>query len=674
MYLEKLTVRNFRSFGPDTVTMEFDPQLTAFIGANAVGKTAACQALLRLFSVASDERQVRADDFHVPHDEMTAPTNRTLTIETVFAFPELSGEDRPSRNDAPAEPDDNDQDLARGTFGEEDVPTAHSVPEFFAQMTADDGGSLKLRIVLEASWVQEGRAEGTVEVSRRVVYTFANDYGDNWAELRATDRNRIQMVYVPANRDGTRQVKAFLRGRIWSAANWSDSFSAAVHSGASALTTEFQKEQVVDAVTEAISTRWQSLHRLGLDKSPYFEPIRSDISTLVTEAELYFTPSATGRTRRVSELSDGQQSLLYMALVTATLDLEAEIASGGHDDKFDITGSSLPVLTLLALEEPENNLAPFYLSRVIQQLLDVTKSGRAQAVVSSHSTSVMSRIDPEQVRHMRLDLPTRTTVVREISMPAKSSDAGKYLREAVRAHPELYFAKFVVLGEGDSEELVIPKLAAARDLHIDPSFVAMIPLGGRHTNHFWRLLSQLEIPHATLLDLDYGRAGGGEGRIRYVCDRLEEINEDPFEGISGFDSVGDITDLDPAQLTAWMDHLERWNVYFSAPLDLDMLLLSEFMEAYTTDLEQGATGPRRIGDPRTSVLGEKGDRPNVEYWNDSARDETLYWYRYLFLGQSKPSTHLRALSKIPCAQLQSPPKRLDQLLNRISLALGEEQP
>ncbi|CAN5286757.1 AAA family ATPase [soil metagenome] len=688
MYLEQLKIRNFLCFGPDTVTISLDRRLTTFVGANAAGKTAACQALLRLFSVVPDQRIVRVEDFHVPHDESTAPTSRTLTIEAIFAFPELNPDDEdpyPADDEWVEEDEKKPGELGdlegqdADVLGEEsgahgDALAAQSVPEFFAQMTADDHGVLKLRVVLEAEWVNEGPGNGTVETSRRVVYTFDDDYGDKWTELRASDRNRIQMVYVPATRDGVRQVNTFLRGRVWSAALWSESFREDVEVGASDLVDAFRKEEVVEIVTEAITGRWQGLHHLGLDQNLHLEPISTEVSALVSGAEMFFEPSATGRTRPANELSDGQQSLLHIALAAATLDLEAAIAAGEHDDTFDITSAALPTLTLLALEEPENNLAPFYLSRVIEQFLQVTRSGRAQALISSHSASVMSRIRPDQVRHLRLDSTTRTTAVREILMPEKGSEAGKYLREAVRAHPEVYFARFAVLGEGDSEEIVVPKLASARGLHIDQSFVAMIPLGGRHINHFWRLLRELEVPHATLLDLDYGRAGGGEGRIRYVCDQLIGVGEDPFDGIQGFDGLDDIDDLSLDHITIWMNHLEKWGVFFSAPLDLDFALLAKFKKAYTTHLDPGATGPKKTGDPRDRVLGEKGIRPDVAAWDDTKWDELLFWYRYLFLGQGKPSTHMRALTTLKRSELLEPPKRLGRLLDCIADAIGDQVP
>ena len=648
MYLEQITLTNFQCFGPDPHTITFDAQLTALLGVNASGKTAALEALLRLFSVVPDQREVRVEDFHVPHDETEAATARTLRVDAVFAFPELDADGG-------------------------DADAAATVPEFFAQMAADLEGQLKLRIVLDATWTADGSARGLIEDQRRIVYTFDDDFEDQFVDLRASDRNRIQAVYVPATRDGGRQVNSFLRGRLWRASVWSEGFRGHVTEAADALSVNFKTEAVVATVTEAIAVRWKELHHLSTEQKPTFEPITRDMNVLVSNAEMLFEPTATGRTRPAQELSDGQQSLLHIALTAATLDLESEISSGKHDDKFDMTATTLPTLTLLVIEEPENNLSPYFLSRVVEQLVAVSGSGRAQALISSHSASVMSRVPPERVRHFRIDETSRSTAVSQIVLPNDATEAGKYMREAVQAHPELYFARFVVLGEGASEELVIPKLAAARDLHIDQSFVAVVPLGGRHTNHFWRLLNQLNVPHATLLDLDYGRDGGGEGRIRDACNRLLELGKSPFDGseaVSDFTSVDDIDALSVDQLKAWIEHLEKWDVYFSAPLDLDLLLLAHYRGAYTEHLGDGKTGPSSKGDPRDAVLGDPEDRPEVDLFGSDDDTDILRWYRYLFSSNSKPSTHLRAMSFVSKEELAKAPAPLSRLLDRIEKAVA----
>lgn len=645
MFLERLTLLNFQSFGPTPTSISFDVKLTAFLGGNATGKTAASQALLRLFSVVAEQRAIRLSDFHVPADEEERPASREMRIEAVFAFPEL---------------DDPNSDAAQ------------TVPEFFRHMTADDDGQLKLRIVLGSTWTDEGPASGTIRTERRIVYSFDDDVEGRTARFDEAARERIQAIYVPATRDGAREVTGFLRGRLWRASQWSDTFRDHLTTAADELSTKFKDELVVKSVTEAITTRWQQLHHLKSETNPTFEPISRELRVMVSNAEMLFEPSPTGRTRSAGELSDGQRSLLHIALTAATLDIEQDIIDGKHPDTFDLTPSSLPVLTLLILEEPENNLSPFFLSRIIQQLLHVAEGGRSQIIVSSHSASVVSRIEPDQIRHFRLRRKRLTTKVREVPLPAPNTDAGKYLRQAVRSYPELYFARFVVLGEGESESVVLPILAAARGIHIDQSFVAVVPLGGRHTNYFWQLLDGLGIPYATLLDLDFGRAGGGGDRLKDVCNELEKIGYDPFdEAPGGATSVAALKGLDTIQKIApWLTHLRRYGVYFSAPLDLDMRLLMEFPDAYRVKVP-GGRGPMSDLVPRSAVLGATDVRPDVALWDDPARIPDLRWYRYLFLTNSKPSSHLRALARVSEADLASLSGGLGKLLDRIGKAVGD---
>src|SRR5829696_8757113 len=95
-------------------------------------------------------------------------------------------------------------------------------------------------------------------------------------------------------------------------------------------------------------------------------------------------------------------------MTATTIDVEASIANGSAGEAFQDGGVPLPALTLIAIEEPENNLAPFYLSRIIRQVEDLTRTGRAQALTSSPSASILARVDPTQVRHFRLNTADRT--------------------------------------------------------------------------------------------------------------------------------------------------------------------------------------------------------------------------------------------------------------------------
>jgi len=643
MFIERLLLTNFRCFGPEPSVIEFAPGLTALVGMNGAGKTVAMQALQRLFGVTSEQRQVRRQDFHIPLVEAEPVQQRSFVIEAIIAFPEL----------------------------DEDEGDDTAIPEFFNQMAADDAGRLKCRLRLQVTWTDDGSLDGTIEQKYWAIRTFGEFEENDCIELKAVDRARIQMIYVPATRDGASQVTAFLRGRLWRAINWSQNVRDVFDDTGATLNGAFSGEAAVDLIANAVKQRWQEIHSAGTDTTPRFRPIDLRFQEFIRKVEVVFYPDEAGRERSLDDLSDGQRSLFHLAMTAATLDVEARIAADPVAGGFQADGVPLPALTLIAIEEPENNLAPFYLSRIIRQVESLTESTRAQAVVSSHSASILARVEPTRVRHFRLDPEGRTAKVNAISLPEGDEEASKFVREAVRTYPELYFARFVVLGEGASEEVVLPRLAEALGFPIDRSFVAVVPLGGRHVNHLWQLLTDLDIPHATLLDLDWGRFGGGWGRIKTACtqlldkglapetlfgDRLDPAG--PAANLTAFDGMAP---EDTTNMNIWLTRLREFNVFFCTPLDLDYSMLRALPAAYQV-IEPGRQGPSMLGDPRSSVLGD-GGRPDF-YGPD--QDGSLHWYRYLFLGRGKPGTHVRVMSQLTSELLAAEaPEALRALLTTI---------
>ena len=647
MFVEQIRLTNFRCFGPATVTIDLTASLTAFVGANGAGKTAALLALQRMFGITGDQRRLRRRDFHIPTAETAAPIERVLVLEAILAFPEFN---------------------RTGT-------SAAAIPDFFHHMAADAAGQMKCRLRLEGEWTDDGSLEGAIEEKYQAIRALGTCSPSDCVDLKAQDRARIQMIYVPASRDGASQVTAFLRGRLWRAVHWSDAVKKSFKKAGAELNDAFGAEPSVDVVVEAVKKRWREVHTAGTDATPVFRPIDLRFQEFIRQVEVVFKPDEAGRERALDDLSDGQRSLFHLAMTSAVLDVEEKIFANPRLAGFQPGGVALPALTLIAVEEPENNLAPFYLSRIVKQIEDLTRGARAQALVSSHSPSIMARVDPSQVRHFRLEPDERSASVNSIRLPPGSEEASKFVREAVRTYPELYFARFVVLGEGASEEVVLPRLAEAMGLDIDRSFVAVVPLGGRHVNHLWRLLTDLDIPHATLLDLDWGRKGGGWGRIKTACEQLIEVGiptnnifaspgpSGPKQDLATFDAL--IVE-DFAGLTAWANALRRHNVFFCTPLDLDYSMLCAFPDAYTAS-EEGRDGPSAGGNLRKAVFGEagRGDLYSAEH------ETTLLWYRYLFLGRGKPSTHVRVLSSQTSEVLDAgAPEELRAVLSSIVNRIG----
>ncbi|MBV2197130.1 ATP-dependent endonuclease [Bacillus velezensis] len=166
------------------------------------------------------------------------------------------------------------------------------------------------------------------------------------------------------------------------------------------------------------------------------------------------------------------------------------------------------------------------------------------------------------------------------------------------AYPELYFSQFVVLGEGDSEEIILPKIINLLDTDLDQSNISIVPLGGRHVNHFWKLLHQLNIPYLTLLDLDLERNGGGWGRIKYALQQLIQLGYDKRELLSvqnGVLSDDEFSRMhtwsiekedERENLYSWVEFLEDYGVYYSAPLDIDFMMIESFLDAYKRQFQK----------------------------------------------------------------------------------------
>ena len=651
MKIEKITLSGFRCFGSNGETMTLENGITALVGGNGAGKTAALQALSRLFGITSSERGITKSDFHLA-EEQDLQSGATLSLDVVFEFPELE--------------DDND--------------SGNAVPEFFLQMAAGSPESpLKARIVLRATWIDDGTPDGNIEEEVKWVRSLEANYNwnDDCQKVTPIQRSAVQFVYIPATRNVHNQVNSLLKGRLWQAARWSTGFKESVEETTSQLQESFLNEGPATVIMEKIEARWRQVHDADTDTTPILRLVNRKFEEFIRKADFAFHPDEEGHERPVSELSDGQRSLFHVALTAATLEVETEIFSQPHHESdFDQEKLRRACLTILAIEEPENSLSPFFLSRIIRLARDIGEMDAAQVLVSSHSAAILSRIEAEEVRYFRRQCATRESSIQAISLPKDDLEAKRYVRLAVKAYPEIYFARFVILAEGESERLVIPRIAEAKGVDLDPSFVPIVPLGGRYCAHFWKLLADLEIPYATLLDFDIGRQHGGANMIRTISERLEEIDVYLAETIQGQEGNIDLDELPSLEDTDiwlepednyWVQALQEVGVFLSDPIDLDFAMLLSFPTEYQVTLE-GGTGPRStddaIANAKKATLKKKGD--SSLYDTDVQYDDSFRWYSYLFINGSKPDSHLVALAGIaPDNLAKNAPESLKDIIEHV---------
>jgi putative ATP-dependent endonuclease of the OLD family len=635
MRISKLTFCNFRCFGAISTTLDLDA-LTVLIGSNGTGKTAALSALVKMFGTRPSDRLIEFEDFSLaPGTNEAALTELRLWIEAMIEFP--------------------NPDAGEGENG---------IAECFRHMAVDGpNGSLFCRIRLEASWSRNGTSVGEVEQNLYWIVSGELDPPENSKRrVSAQDRANIAVIYVPASRDPAsqlRQASGSLLQPLLRAIEWAAGTRATATQAASQVRNAVRGEAAVQTLETAISTQWNALQsNIGL-QNVQLQPLDSEFDSLVKRIEAVFGhPILPGaQPQPLERLSDGLRSLFYFALVGARFDLEQKLVDGTTPILFNLDMAGLPVLTVFAIEEPENHLAPHYLSRILALLSRLATNSNAQVLLTSQSPSVLGRVEPENVRHLQMNATNGCASIRKILLPgADQGEVFKYVKEAVRAHPELYFAKLVVLGEGDSEELVLPRAARALGQSFDQTFVSVVPLGGRHVNHFWRLLNDLKIEHVTLLDFDRERVGGAWARIKYVIEQLVHYRTDLTLASFNLDGqrlvlLGNRPPQNNDQLLEWFQYLETHNVYFSSPLDLDFLLL----EAFTTQYMAATTGTgpiipttpaarnKRLESACSAVMKPEGG--NGQTYTPAQR-ELFIWYQYLFLGRGKPVTHMLALNAI----------------------------
>lgn len=672
MQLTKIFISGFKSISNDNPqTIFFDKNLTTFIGSNGTGKSTAMEALCKLFSVDQSLRGISVNDFYNNTEELE--NDKGLIIEAWFSFPKLD-----------------DTELC--------------IPPLIEHLTFDDtNDELIFRIRLEATLSYELNPLGDIDENVWILNTVDKEPDeDDMTKCSSAIRNSIQLSYVPANRDPLIQLKYSSKavlGRLLKAIEWSGENRKLLEEQANSLNQLTDTNPAFAEIAQAINKSWSSVYKgRYLSKAQLKFPI-SNIDEILKLLQLQFDPDELGNKISVDRLSDGQKSLVYFSLIKAMFDIDRntrKLLSEGKSCNFNHEKMRLPIFNMICLEEPENHLSPHYLGRIISLVKEYGDYDFCQVIVSSHSSSILSRIEPKQIRHFRMDNENRSTVICELTLPNDADEHSKFVKEAVKAYPEIYFSKLVIFGEGDSEEVILPKLLEMHSKNMDANSISVVPLGGRHVNHFWRLLKSLKIPYLTLLDLDVDRNGGGFGRIKYAVEQVVDagngtdyIKKSITQYFPSWDSDRNPHEFNiiykkgsPEESTKnIIKELEDCNVFFSSPLDIDYSMISAFPEIFCVkDETYGEQGPNKVAIGKEKTLIDavlKNSNTGVRYDFDGDYINKFLWYRYRFLSnKSKPASHLRMFSLIESKYsndeiIEKLPPELIRLLDKV-VKLSEE--
>jgi putative ATP-dependent endonuclease of OLD family len=123
----------------------------------------------------------------------------------------------------------------------------------------------------------------------------------------------------------------------------------------------------------------------------------------------------------------------------------------------------------------------------------------------------------------------------------------------------------------------------------------------------------------------------------------------------------------------WANSLSQHAVFFSAPLDLDMMMLEAFPDAYAAIIPKGGGPDLTVDEAAVPVL--KGKGAGLARYTGAIENirELFPAYRYHFLTHSKPATHLQAMVSLKSKDLrEGAPEILREVLAQIQTNLRRD--
>ena len=465
MYLAKLTVENFRCFGDgdDRFELNLKNGLTALVGENDAGKTAVVDAL-RFALGTTDQEWFRLDDSDFHRSKGTA---REIRIGCEFR--ELN-------------PADKRAFIEYLTYGE----TADDEPYLCVTWTAIDSGTTIRGRPFRKVEVHSGKdGQGPIialEIRELLRATYLRPLRDANQALTSGRGSRLSQVL-----HNTTQIKS--HGSNFDADFGIDPQTLNVLGIGDLANALLEEQRGIKEVREQIDKHLKALSLHGSDlKSTIKVGVSKDPEVRLRQLLERLDLDLRCGKHLDENLGLGSGNLLFMACELLLL-TQNQVGS-----------------KVLLIEEPEAHLHPQRQLRVMKALQEQAKAKHIQIIITTHSPNLASAISLDNIvliqKRRAFSLSSGLTCL-------EPSDYGFLSRFLDVTKANLFFARAVMIVEGDAENILVPTLATLIGRDFTERGVSIVNVGGVGLRRYARIFQRknasgpfLDIPVACVTDMD----------------------------------------------------------------------------------------------------------------------------------------------------------------------------
>ncbi len=403
MYISKLKVKGYKNIKEES-SIYFNKGLNILVGENGSGKTAIIDSLRLALRENESHSTLSNDDFYCSLDKKEYTDEIKISIDFLGL-------------------------------------TENEKITFLTWCDADFNAHLHLQI--------------SENPNRRGYFKRKYWGGSSSASIFEEDTfDRIECIYLPPLRDAEKKLANGKRSRLAMLlskhyGDKTDSLVENVKSFYDEITGNVGgKYNEIVEVKKSINTKIKESLGNELGQSISLQFSEATFSKIIGNMKMMFFPKI-GETditkfRDLSTNSLGYNNLLYIATVLAELEL--------------IKDSE--VFTVLLIEEPEAHLHPQLQVKFIKYLEELSETlPNAQIIVSTHSPVLASSVSIDKIIHVS----QQKTHVETVTLKQKTfgdNISEKYINRWLDVTKStMLFSRGIILVEGISEALILPKLA-----------------------------------------------------------------------------------------------------------------------------------------------------------------------------------------------------------------------